>query len=107
MESGADTKATFTNVATGRTITKRSDGDFYDTVVNHGRDLRSVGKGRNFFFGRGVRGIIYADGIQKFTVRRYEDPVKSKLTINKTKGKTVELCAKLGLRAVAGKNLPG
>ena len=105
-EAGADVKATFTNVGTGRSLTKRSDGTFYETFVNGGRDLRVVAKGRNLLFGSGVRGILYTTGINKFIVTDVMDPVRSKITVYKIKGKAVDLCRKLGLRPVNGKSLP-
>jgi hypothetical protein len=101
-----DLVVTVTNVATNRSVTKLVDGVFRDRVVDFGKDgvldLRSKGIGNNVFFGAGVKGIIYASGKQKFTVDDFLG--ESVLHLNKTQGKTVELCRKIGLGAVPGSN---
>jgi hypothetical protein len=98
-----------TNVKTGRNVTKLISGTFYDRVVDYGKkgvlDLSAKGVGKNVFFGPGVKGIVYADGVQHFTVTNFLNDGGT-LHLNKTKGKTVELCHKVGLRAVPGKVLP-
>ena len=101
-----DLIVTVTNVATNRSVTKLVDGEFRDRVVDLDKDgvldLRSRGIGNNVFFGAGVKGIVYASGKQKFTVEDFLG--ENVLHLDKTQGKTVELCRRIGLRAVPGSN---
>lgn len=94
------------NPANKRKITKVGNGSFYDKVVDFDHDgkldLKSKGVGKNWYFGAGVKGIVWANGKQHFTVDDFLGA--SELHINKTKGKTVELCKKVGAKAVPGKN---
>jgi hypothetical protein len=104
-----DEHAVFKNEATGQTYRVKDDGTFLDIVKKNGRDLRSKGKGRNFYQGLGVTGILFATkrhSVQKFTVTDYMDPVKSTLHFHKITGKQIDICHKVGAESVPGKNLP-
>jgi hypothetical protein len=104
-----DEHAVFKNEATGQTYRVKDDGSFLDVVKKNGRDLRSKGKGRNFYQGLGVTGILFTTkrhSVQKFTVTDYMDPVKSTLHFHKITGKQIDICHKVGAESVPGKNLP-
>lgn len=94
-----------TNTSTGRTINRAVTGSFTDRVLPNGKDLSTVGRGKNVFFAPGVRGILWADGVQKLSVRNFQQADFS-ITVTETKGRTVELCTRLGARPVEGKPLP-
>lgn len=100
-----DEVITVTNTKNHRSVTKEITGTFYDTVAPNGNDLHSKGIGKNVYFAPGVKGILWADGVQKFTVTNFKEPTFS-LDIYKTRGKTVDLCKKVGAKAVWGKALP-
>jgi len=105
FESGADLTMRLYNPKTHKSVTKDISGTFIDRLVKNGRDSKSVGKGANVFFGKGIKGILWADGYQKFYVKNYETE-KQKITIQYTRGKTAELCGKVGSKPVRGKNPP-
>jgi len=105
FEADRDFKVSLYNPKTKKRIVKDSSGDFYDHLVKGGRDSESIGKGANFLFGKGIKGLLFLDGYQKFYVKNYETP-KQKITLQVVKGKYIELCAKLGSKPVNGKNPP-
>jgi hypothetical protein len=104
-----DMTMTLVNQKNGKKVTKKISGTFYDKVVDFNRDgkldLKSKGVGKNVFYGAGVKGILWADGVQKFRVDNFTGFPDSELHIDKTKGKTTELCNKIGAKAVHGKNI--
>jgi len=101
-----DETATLTNTKNKKKITVKIDGAFYDRVAKNGKDLHSKGEGRNLYFGQGIRGLLWAEGLQEFSVYDFESPKKNTLDIHETYGSTRELCRVLGAKAVAGKNPP-
>jgi hypothetical protein len=105
FESGKDLRMTLRNPRTGRSVSKDISGTFIDHLVKGGRDSKSIGLGANVFSGKGIKGILWAKGYQRFYVKNYFTE-KQKITIQVTRGKTVELCGKVGSKPVNGKNLP-
>lgn len=92
------------NMKTGKTYWFKNDGSFVDRVKKNG-DFSSWGFGRNSYVGKGIKGILYADGVQKFDVRKpfTEDQV---IKMRHIDGKRVQLCYKIGAKPVKGKNSP-
>lgn len=105
FEADKDFKTSVYNPKTGKTLVKDNSGDFYDHLVKNGRDSKTIGKGANILFGKGVKGIVWVNGYQKLYIKNYEAP-NQKMTIQVVKGKYVELCTKVGSKPVNGKNLP-
>lgn len=97
-----DGRSRIKNMKTGKTYSFKNDGSFVDQVKKNG-DLKSWGFGRNTYFGKGIKGILYADGVQRFDVRKpfTKDQV---ITMRHIDGKSTELCRKIGAKPVKGKN---
>jgi hypothetical protein len=106
FKAAADYRMKLENVATGKTIKRDISGDFDDRLIHGRRDIKTYATGKNVFFGLGVTGILWADGRQKVYFYDFKDPILSSIVVDSTKGRTLELCRKVGLRAVPGKNLP-
>jgi hypothetical protein len=102
-----DEQMTLTNLATKKSVHKDISGTFYDRVVDFGRDgvldVRTRAVGANVFFGPGIKGIVWADGVQKVNTYDFFGETGGEQDIVKTKGKTVELCKRVGARAVEGR----
>jgi hypothetical protein len=105
VEAAKDFKTSLYNPKTHKKVVKDNSGDFYDRLVKNGRDSKTIGKGANILFGRGVKGIVWVNGYQKLYIKNYETQ-KQKMTIQAVRGKYIELCAKVGSKPVNGKNLP-
>jgi hypothetical protein len=101
-----DLRATVTNTANGRSVTKKDTGTINATVIHNGNDLKAVGRGANLYFGAGVEGLLYTKGTQKFITTNYKDPATIAMQFTKIKGKAVDLCHKVGASPVPGKNPP-
>jgi hypothetical protein len=97
-----------TNTATGRSVTRKINGTITSTVVDAGSDgvldLNLVGKGRNFYFGPGITGLVFAAGKQTSTVTDFANPEGFRLSLT-TKGKRIDLCRKIGLQPVPGQHI--
>jgi hypothetical protein len=95
----ADSQFTLKAVRSGRKVHRDADGEFYEKVTRNGENLKSVGVGANIYFGPGIKGILWADGVQKFRVANFmENPVLEHFRIKR--GKAQELCHRVGLRPV-------
>lgn len=96
---------TLTNLKNHHSVTKLISGTLFTRVSANGRDLRIRGVGKNLYNGKGIEGFVYAKGRQWLTVdHAFSD--HPTLHLNRTRGTTIELCHRLGARAVPGENLP-
>jgi hypothetical protein len=97
-----DGRTRIKNLKTGKTYSFKNDGSFVDQVRKNG-NFKSWGFGRNTYFGKGIKGILYTNGVQRFDVRKpfTEDQV---IKMRRIDGKSVQLCYKIGAKPVKGKN---
>jgi len=106
VSEGPDDQVRITNRHNKRRVTVRSDGKFTDVVTRNGDNLRSVGSdGANVFLGPRVTGILWSDGITRFSVLDFREN-GGDLLIRSTEGATRDLCSAVGTNPVVGKLPP-
>jgi hypothetical protein len=105
VDAGEDARATFTNLANGRKLTLDISGDVYVRVSKSGRTAHGTAFGSSYFQGKGIKGIVYADGVQKNRVTRLgtKNETQHLRILNGTKK---DLCRLLGTTPVKGMNVP-
>ena len=103
--SASDFRVTVTNVATQKSVRRNVSGDFDERLINDGKDLKIAATGKNLYFGLGVTGLLWMDHKQTLVVYDVGTPDEL-INVVRSKGRTEQLCQAVGLRAVAGQNLP-
>lgn len=96
-----DEVVTLTNTKSGKSVTKKINGAFYDHYLRNGTDYKGRGVGKNLYYGPGIYGLLWTNGVQKYTVYDYASD-DYRIQIRALKGKSVELCHRLGANPVAG-----
>jgi len=97
-------RLTLTNLKTGKTIHRITDGSNVTRIRPDGSQLQ-WGFGRNLYGGKGVRGILLENGVQRFRITDPNDPVNSTIHWVSRVGSQEQVCRTLGARPVKGKNL--
>lgn len=100
-----DSYVTFDNPANGRRVALAGYGGVHIRVSENGNTVRVTSYGGTAYFGKGIKGIVYGDGVQKLTVTQADtaDATAHLRIINGTKR---QVCHELGTQAVKGRNLP-
>jgi len=99
-----DGRTRIKNMKTGKTYSFKNDGSFVDQVKKNG-DFKSWGFGRNTYFGKGIKGILYTNGVQRFDVHKPFTENQA-IKMRRIDGKSSQLCYKIGAKPVKGKNPP-
>lgn len=100
-QTGEDGRFSLYSPQTDRTVRRPASGDFYQKVTRDGEDLRIVAVGSNVYFGAGVKGIVWADGVQTFKVDDFAGEQGGTVEhLRITKGYSQQLCYRLGLEPV-------
>ncbi|HYP43807.1 MAG TPA: hypothetical protein VEQ66_01240 [Propionibacteriaceae bacterium] len=106
LTESPDATSVVTNTKNRKKVKVDMSGPLTTRVAKNDNDLNGKSVGGFLYFGRGVKGLIYAKGTQWFSVYNFRDPIKGETDIHRTRGTTVELCHALGAKAVEGKNPP-
>ena len=104
QDFGEDAKAMFTNPKNGRSVTVATSGDGLFRSSKSGRTVRVTAFGASLFQGKGIRGLVAVNGVQrlKITQAGSQDEVLHLTVVNGTRK---ELCKQLGTKPVKGKNI--
>jgi hypothetical protein len=104
QDFGEDSRTTYTNPKNGKTVTVNSSGDGLTRSSKSGKTVRITALGGSTFQGRGIRGIVYANGVQKLKITR-AGTKKEILHLKIVNGTRKQVCRQLGTKPVKGKNV--
>jgi hypothetical protein len=95
-----------TNLRNHRRISLPADGDLDTRVTKDSNSLVGKGRGANFYFGRGRRGVVWANGIQVISIRNFRHREHAVVRVRRFEASHVDLCARVGARPVRGREPP-
>jgi hypothetical protein len=95
--------AKFYNPRTHKTVRIKLDSTAYIEENRVNATARIRDKGVGYWQGPGVKGLLYVKGTTYGKYVHLDDPDQTSLNIYKIKGKSVQLCYRLGSKPVDGK----